>query len=796
MRIRRTTASVLGFLTAAVMATAAPSAGAINGSPSTATSAAQTADADAPSLEAVFNHPRPIEGGHDRTIEDKLVELIRAAKAGSGIRASMYMMEDEKVVDALIAAHRANVDVRVLSERCRWKGTTLDCALPLATELPQADRLAQALGNAPDGKPKVILCQRGCMQNTEINHDKFWLFSALGAPEEAGHRTNVVVQSSHNLDANHQTPGLADNMVISSNDAQIYQGYEKTWNVMRASELANTGSALWPEIDATGAGDFSGHAGKVAGWRYPRNAVAPGTGVLNDPVARDIRALDCATGPQVHIAMASWGGRDEVDTAIAEKADDPGANGKRCTFEIVTAGSPQHALDLERPNRNVTVRAVTAHQQGTVASGGLHSKYVLLSWDDADGTPHRVVHTGSVNFNNAGVTKADESSLRIIDGGIYAKFRENWQELRDQNDLDPRSAHGLTGIPFLYEYSAAPLTNQAQPFTFGSTEAKTFRTPKSSQFTTPAKESRKTAKGDFNGDRLLDLAVLNDEGTSPVDGKKWMSLETFLGKPDGRYSKGTKSWTANSSWGWYTSMRLTSGDYNGDGRDDVAALYTYAGSGDVWAFYTFPSRQDGTFDAPRRALDGPAGWSTTSRMQIVSGDFDGDGLDDIAALRTEVNGALGLHTFIAQSGNTFRAPSRSWYVSNQGKDFWGSGERTRIVSGDFNGDGRDDIAALYGYESGDLGLHTFLSQTDGGFAKPVPSWRETSAWGSTGKMKLTTGDFNGDGRDDIASLYGYEGTGSTSVHLFGAQPSGKFDAPYRGWNGTSHAWAGIQLPPS
>ena len=71
---------------------------------------------------------------------------------------------------------------------------------------------------------------------------------------------------------------------------------------------------------------------------------------------------------------------------------------------------------------------------------------------------------------------------------------------------------------------------------------------------------------------MLDIVTVNEDGLD-AQGKKAFSFETFLGKPDGRYFPGVKSWKANSDWGWYSSMRLTSGDYDGDGRDDVAALY-------------------------------------------------------------------------------------------------------------------------------------------------------------------------------------------------------------------------------
>ncbi|MFD3536795.1 phospholipase D-like domain-containing protein [Streptomyces sp. NPDC058664] len=768
MRIKRLAALALSAVTAAVVGITAPSA------------SAETA----PSLEVVFNKPTPRgTAGHDRAIENRLLDLIGKATPTSSIRVSLYEMEDAQVVDALISAKQRGTDVRVLSERCPWDEFRTTCTeTPVEEVVPQAARLAQALGNAPDGKPRVVLCVKGCMQTVDINHDKFWLFSAL-----SDGTTNVAVQSSHNLGST--TPGLADNMVISANEAQIYQGYEHTWNTMRAKELAGGANSLWPEIDTAGTGDFSGHAGTVAAWRYPRKARSD-SGVLNDPVARSIAALDCATGPEVHIAMASWGGRAEVDKALLAKVDQVGANGKRCAFRIVTAGTPAKAVALEpdaaHPNRDVQLWTVTANQLNG-ASGGLHSKYVLLSWADADGD-HRVVHTGSDNFSDPAVGAADESSLRITDAGIYGQFKANWEWLRAQNDL---TANNLTDIPFLYTYS----DKQVTPFTFGTTEFKTFRNPKHSDFKSPATLSRKSVKGDFNGDGVLDVVTLNDDGLD-AQGKKTFSFETFAGKPDGRYFPGVKSWKANSDWGYYASMRLTSGDYNGDGRDDVAALYTRAGTGEDWSFYTFLGRADGTFAGPVRAFDALPGWGKTSQMKIVSGAFDtGDQRDDIAVLYTYADGDLGLHTFTAKADGTFNASFGSWRVE---AGVWGSGDRTTIVSGNFDGVGGDDIGALYDYVDGSVGVHTFLSQANGGFSAPFQGWKELN-WGAAENMQPTSGDFDGDGRDDLASVYKYAVPAGEApmmaVHIFATEAGGGFKAPYRGWYGEYSA-SSVTVPSS
>jgi VCBS repeat protein len=78
------------------------------------------------------------------------------------------------------------------------------------------------------------------------------------------------------------------------------------------------------------------------------------------------------------------------------------------------------------------------------------------------------------------------------------------------------------------------------------------------------------------------------------------------------------------------------------------------------------------------------------------------------------------------------------------------------VAGDFNGDGRWDIAAIgAGVDGHSIDLLVLLGDGSGGFG-PIANWRHADGFGWSG-MKPVAGDFNGDRRWDIAPGFGWGG---------------------------------------
>jgi hypothetical protein len=199
-------------------------------------------------------------------------------------------------------------------------------------------------------------------------------------------------------------------------------------------------------------------------------------------------------------------------------------------------------------------------------------------------------------------------------------------------------------------------------------------------------------------------------------------------------SNGSNTWggtaggdTLTASFGVNTDLPVT-GDWNGDGRDDIG----------VWRPSTrkflLDSNGNNTWDTATGGdtLTGRFGLSTD---HPVSGDWNGDGRDDVGVWRPSTARFL-----LDTNGND------TWDGVTGGDTLTASfGLSTDLpVIGDWNGDGKDDIG-VWRPSTARFLLDSNGNNTWGGVAGGDTL---TASFGLSSDLPVI-GDWNGDGRDGI-----------------------------------------------
>jgi len=225
--------------------------------------------------------------------------------------------------------------------------------------------------------------------------------------------------------------------------------------------------------------------------------------------------------------------------------------------------------------------------------------------------------------------------------------------------------------------------------------------------------------GDFNGDGNADLAVVVNDSVSCDDGSTCSEIDMFLGNGDGTFTSGT---TADVFNGGATSAQVIAGDFNGDGKLDLA-LATSINS--VPSVFVFLGNGDGTFTpGPSVAVAGTA-------TALVTGDFNGDGILDLAVA---VESSPWVYILLGDGDGTFTAASTQPLVTLS--------TPSSLTTGDFNGDGKLDLAIT----DGSTGILTvLLGNGDLTFTE-----KNGEPIASQDLVFVRTADFNGDSKLDLA----------------------------------------------
>ncbi|MEU8105822.1 FG-GAP and VCBS repeat-containing protein [Nonomuraea muscovyensis] len=276
------------------------------------------------------------------------------------------------------------------------------------------------------------------------------------------------------------------------------------------------------------------------------------------------------------------------------------------------------------------------------------------------------------------------------------------------------------------------------------------------------------AVGEFDGDGCADLAVgvseeFAGERVPGADGNG--AVELFHGSPEGLRPRGrlTPARPSSDRFG----AALAAGDLDGDGRDELAVGAPTRGRGGAVVIHWMKGRDRLEITQRTRWVRQAANVTDQWGAALAMGDFDGDGRDELA-----VGAPADTVTHDGQGSVTVLDPARprALMLTQSSPGVKGSAEKwdafgAALTTGDFDADGRDDLAVGVPGEGlsarqramdyGDGAVHVVYGGRAGLRGARTEMWTQRLLKGEPRYYDrfgaaLAAGDFNGDGDDELA----------------------------------------------
>jgi FG-GAP-like repeat len=240
--------------------------------------------------------------------------------------------------------------------------------------------------------------------------------------------------------------------------------------------------------------------------------------------------------------------------------------------------------------------------------------------------------------------------------------------------------------------------------------------------------------GDFDRNGLVDIAL--------VGGPGWNTIPVALARGDGMYTITNTYVGAFGAWASSPNVKPVTGDFNRDGYTDIALV-----GGIGWgSIPTAFSAGGGAFTVTNQSVANFPSWAQASGARPIIGDFNRDGMSDIALV-----GGAGWATLpVAYSyGNgtfaTFNAGATGagWNFSQTV-----SAPGSKLIVADFNRDGMSDLLVVG--SSASMNLRFAISYGNGSWLLVETAASALGIYAGRPGAQVVTGDYNKDGWPDLA----------------------------------------------
>ncbi|MCK2218913.1 FG-GAP and VCBS repeat-containing protein [Actinomadura sp. ATCC 31491] len=276
------------------------------------------------------------------------------------------------------------------------------------------------------------------------------------------------------------------------------------------------------------------------------------------------------------------------------------------------------------------------------------------------------------------------------------------------------------------------------------------------------------AVGDFDGDECADLAVgVSEEFTGErVPGGDGNGVVQLFRGTTGGLVKGEELRLAKPSSDRFGAA-LTAGDLDGDGKDELVVGAPSQRSGGSVTVYWMKGRKPYQITQKTSWVRQSAHVTDQWGAALATGDFDGDGKDELVvgapadSVTQDGQGSVTVLDVRARRSRQLTQSSPGIKGAAEKWDAFGAA----LATGDFNGDGRADLAIGVPGEGlsanqramdyGDGTVDVLYGSRAGLRTGRSEAWSQNTLEGRPRYYDrfgaaLAAGDFNGDGRDELA----------------------------------------------